>query len=242
MGPADLRRQRPLRRLPGARAQDGPPLQGRREAELPARARPGPEDGRRPVPGPRRDGLPAGRDLRDHRPPRRPGRAGRRRQPRRPRRGPGHRGGLRQAAGLHARGRLDPRRRPAQDPARRRHPPARLGPERRQPPRPQREVLAWPTSTAGIKASAHLLAELATEEVVRSGGHADGRPPIVQPDCHRPSAPQDREPTLTTALRGRRLSSPSPEWPTPSMLGRRDSFQPDGIRPVHERDSATTSA
>ena len=59
VGAADLRRQRPLRRLPGARAQDGPALQGRREAQLPARARPGPQDGRRAVPRPRRGGLPA---------------------------------------------------------------------------------------------------------------------------------------------------------------------------------------
>ena len=55
VGPADLRRQRPLRRLPGARPQDGPALQGRREAELPPRARPGPEDRRRAVPRPRRE-------------------------------------------------------------------------------------------------------------------------------------------------------------------------------------------
>ena len=51
VGTADLRRQRPLRRLPGPRPQDRAPLHGRRQAELPARARPGPEDRRRPVPG-----------------------------------------------------------------------------------------------------------------------------------------------------------------------------------------------
>ena len=43
MGPADLRRQRDLRRLPGAGTEDRPALQGRREAELPARPRPGPK-------------------------------------------------------------------------------------------------------------------------------------------------------------------------------------------------------
>ena len=61
VGAADLRRQRPLRRLPGARAQDRLALQGRREAELPARARPGPEDRRRSSSGPtsRRSARPA---------------------------------------------------------------------------------------------------------------------------------------------------------------------------------------
>ena len=74
LGPADLRRQRDLRRLPGAGSEDRPPLQGRREAELPARARPGPEAGRRPVPGPRREGHAPGSYRRGDRAPRRPGR------------------------------------------------------------------------------------------------------------------------------------------------------------------------
>ena len=73
VGAADLRRQRPLRRLPGSRPQDRAPLHGRRQAQLSPRARPGPEDRRRAVPGPRPNSLPARRVLRDHRPPRRTG-------------------------------------------------------------------------------------------------------------------------------------------------------------------------
>ena len=88
VGPADLRRQRHLRRLRRPRAQDRAALQGRRQAQLPPGPRPGPQDGRAAVPGPRRQGLPAGRDLRDHQPPRRAGRPGQYRYPRRPRRGP----------------------------------------------------------------------------------------------------------------------------------------------------------
>ena len=76
VGPADLRRQRHLRRLCRARAQDRAPLQGRRQAQLPPGPRPGPQDGRAAVPRARRQGLPAGRDLRDHHPPRCAGRPG----------------------------------------------------------------------------------------------------------------------------------------------------------------------
>ena len=86
-------------------------------------------------------GLPARRDLRADRCTRRAGRPGRRRSPGVAPRPRGDRGRLRQAAGLHPRGGLDPGRRPAQDAPGRRHAPARLGPERRQPARPEREVL-----------------------------------------------------------------------------------------------------
>ena len=40
VGPPDLRRQRPLGRLPGARPEDGAPPAGRRQVQLPPRARP----------------------------------------------------------------------------------------------------------------------------------------------------------------------------------------------------------
>ena len=64
-----------------------------------------PRTDRRARSAPTSGGLPAGRDLRGHRPPRRAGRAGRRRDPGRPRRRPRHRGGLRhQAPSSSARG------------------------------------------------------------------------------------------------------------------------------------------
>ena len=46
VGTAHLRRQRDLRRLCRPRAQDGAPVQGRRQVELPPRSRPGPQDRR----------------------------------------------------------------------------------------------------------------------------------------------------------------------------------------------------
>ena len=84
----------------------------------------------------------AGRDRRGDLAPRGAGRAGERRHARLPRRGPGRRGGLRRQAGLHPRGGLDSGGGPAQAAPQGGHAASGLGPERRQPPRPQREVLA----------------------------------------------------------------------------------------------------
>ena len=64
VGSPDLRHQRPLRRLRRTGAQDGPALQGRSEAQFPARPRPGPQDGRDALPRACPEGHTARRDRR----------------------------------------------------------------------------------------------------------------------------------------------------------------------------------
>ena len=115
----------------GPGPQDRAAMQGGREAQFPPGARPGPQDGRAAIQGTRRQGLPAGRDLRDHQPPRCAGCPGQCRYARRQGRGPRHRGQLRHQARFHARRGLDPGRRADQAAPGRRYLAPGLGPERR---------------------------------------------------------------------------------------------------------------
>ena len=122
-------------------------LQSRREAELPARPRSGPQTGRPAVQGPRRQGDSTRSDRRGDRAPRSPGCFGRRGQPGGPSSEPGHRSRFRHPSGLHERRRLDPGRRPAQGEPRRRHPFCSAGARTTTTSTAPMKSSAWPEAT-----------------------------------------------------------------------------------------------
>ena len=105
--------------------------------------------------------VPAGHRVGADRPSRRAGRAGAAGQPLHRGGRPGDRARLRPPAGLHPRRRLDSRSSPpSHEQLEGRYAAAGLGPGRRQHPQPQREILAWPISTAASRPARRLWEEL----------------------------------------------------------------------------------